>query len=125
VTLAVLLATGTPGCASDAKQAGHPSFSAGARRGRQVVAEKGCATCHTVDGSRSTGPTWKGLAGSKVKLEGGTTRVADEAYLRKAITEPKSETVAGFANTMPSYSGLTDAEVDDLIAYLQALSGQG
>lgn len=75
-----------------------------------------------MDGSRSVGPTWKGLAGSEVKLDGGTKRLADEVYLRKAITEPKGETVAGFANTMPSYPGLTDAEVADLIVYLQALS---
>ena len=100
-------------------------LSAAAAHGEQLVGDKGCATCHTTDGGRSTGPTWKGLAGSKVKLEGGRDQVADSAYLHRSITEPKADTVAGFANIMPSYSGLTPAQVDDIVAYIQALSTNG
>lgn len=97
-------------------------LSAAAERGRQVASENGCGTCHTVDGSRSTGPSWKGLAGSKVALDGDDQITADEAYLRRAIVEPKSEVVEGYANLMPRYPDLTSQQVDDLVEYLRALA---
>lgn len=81
----------------------------------------GCYSCHTADGSRSEGPSWKDLAGSEVTLADGTTVVADEAYLRRAMLEPGAEVVAGFQPSMPTVE-LTDAQVDRLVAYIQSLS---
>ena len=37
---------------------------------------------------KGTGPTWKGLYGSEVKLVDGTTVTADETYLKESITDP-------------------------------------
>ncbi len=91
-----------------------------AATGQQTVRDLGCTTCHMVDGSDGVGPTWKGLAGSKVHLEGGTTVTADEAYLREAITDPSKQVVDGFRAVMPERK-LTDAQVDSIIAYLQAI----
>lgn len=49
--------------------------------------------------------------------------MADEAYLRRSIIAPRAEVKAGWANIMPVYEGeITDAELDDLIAYLQDLA---
>ena len=37
-----------------------------------LAVELGCASCHSVDGTRREGPTWQGLAGSDVTLDDGT-----------------------------------------------------
>jgi hypothetical protein len=42
-----------------------------------------------------TGPSWKGLAGSQVKLGDGRTVAADDAYLTRHIIEPDALTVKG------------------------------
>src|SRR5579883_1602045 len=36
-------------------------------QGKTLYAADGCSACHSLDGSRGAGPTWKGLAGSQVK----------------------------------------------------------
>jgi len=94
-------------------------------RGMQLAIDKGCAACHTVDGTPGTGPTWKGLAGSTRPLESGETVVADKAYLFSSIVDPEAQIVQGFAPVMPSdYADtLTETEIDDLVAYIQSLAG--
>jgi uncharacterized cupredoxin-like copper-binding protein/mono/diheme cytochrome c family protein len=80
-----------------------------------------CLGCHSIDGSPSVGPTWKGLYGSQVELESGKTVTADEAYLYQSIKEPAAETVKGFpAGAMPAFP-LTDQQIADLIAYIESL----
>jgi len=58
--------------------------------------EYACAGCHSLDGSRKSGPTFAGLAGSTVTLEDGKRVRATAAYLRRAIVEPDAETVKGY-----------------------------
>jgi cytochrome c oxidase subunit 2 len=112
-------------CGSDGGGGADVQLSAAGERGKTVAREQGCISCHTADGGRSTGPTWQGLAGSTVTLEDGTEVVADDAYLREAILQSRGQVVEGYANVMPVYEGeLSDAELDDLIAYIEDLSPQ-
>jgi len=98
-------------------------LSAAGEQGKTVAKEQGCVNCHTPDGKKAIGPTWKGLAGSKVTLDDGTEVVADDAYLRNSILQPKAQVVDGYSSGMPIYDGeLTDAELDALIAYLHDLA---
>ncbi|MCU1498171.1 MAG: hypothetical protein JWM47_2124 [Acidimicrobiales bacterium] len=113
----LLAACGGDGDTSSAPQ---PKTAAG-QRGMALRKDKGCQSCHSVDGKRMTGPTWKGLAGSEVELSGGRTVTADDAHLARAITDPRAEVVDGFANIMPE-NDLTKAEVADVIAYIHELS---
>lgn len=105
---------------SDDAAPSRPLTAAG-ESGRQVAEDKGCLSCHTTDGASSTGPTWAGLAGSTVSLDDGQEVTANDAYLRRAILDPRSEVVEGYANIMPTVTTLTDADVDDLLAYLHDL----
>jgi cytochrome c oxidase subunit 2 len=90
--------------------------------GAELFARFGCATCHV--NSRGLAPTLSGLFGSSVLLSDGTTVVADEAYIRESLLEPNRRIVAGFNPIMPSFhTSLTDAQVDALIAYIQAMKG--
>lgn len=70
------------------------------KRGAKLARRSGCATCHSLDGSRRPGPTWKGLYGKKRALANGQEVVADEAYLRRAILNPDAEIAQGFPKGM-------------------------
>lgn len=93
----------------------------GPESGKALVAQNGCLACHSTDGSALTGPTWRGLFGSTVDLADGSTVTADEAYLAESVLDPGAKVVAGFApGIMPKFS-LTDAEVKDIVAYLETI----
>jgi cytochrome c oxidase subunit 2 len=52
-------------------------------------------------------------------------RLADEAYIRDCILNPRSFTVAGYPPIMPDFSGqLSEDEVLKLIAYIKSLGRQ-
>ena len=72
----------------------------------EVYRQYACASCHSLDGSEGTGPTFKGLAGSTVELAGGKEVTADAAYLEKAITDPDADVTEGFN------AGLMKASID-------------
>ena len=96
-----------------------------ADRGEELRTSKGCVNCHTTDGSRSTGPTWKGLYGSEVRLSDGATVVADDAFLSESMRQPSAKTVAGFREglmeTVIKPGALNDDEVEALVAYIKTL----
>lgn len=96
-----------------------------AGRGMQLANDAGCLACHSVDGTPNTGPTWKGLAGSSRPLESGESLVADAAYLFNSIVDPGSQIVAGYSAVMPTdyVDQLTEAEINDLVSYIQSLAG--
>lgn len=91
--------------------------------GQQLIIDLGCAACHSADGSKLVGPSFKGLYGAQVSLENGTTVTADDAYLRKSIFEPNADLVKGYpAGVMPSFKGMIpDDHVSDIISYLKTL----
>lgn len=95
-----------------------------AARGMQLANDTGCLACHSVDGATGTGPTWKGVAGSSRPLESGESVTADAAYLFNSIVDPGSQVLAGYTDVMPSdyVDQLTEAEINDLVAYIQSLA---
>ena len=66
-----------------------------ATQGKALYTSLGCVGCHSLDGSKGTGPTFKGLAGSQVQLTNGQSVVADPAYLEKSIENADAEDVPG------------------------------
>lgn len=91
-----------------------------ARDGRQLYMNRGCAGCHGGDGSGGIGPAVAGLHQTERELTDGSTVVADEAYIRRSITDPDAEIVTGYSIRMPA-NQLADADVDALVAYLLEL----
>lgn len=92
-------------------------------QGQTLAQSKGCVACHSVDGSASVGPTWKGLYGKTETLKDGSTALVDEAYLQAFIREPSARGVKGYPPIMPKIP-LSDAELAALVAYIQSLNGQ-
>jgi len=82
-----------------------------------------CSSCHSIDGSAGTGPTFKGLFGHEQKLRDGSKVVADENYIRESILEPQAKVVAGYDPVMPTFKGqLDDREIMAVIDYLKSLA---
>lgn len=91
-------------------------------KGQKLAAQSGCLTCHSIDGSKKIGPTWKGLYGSKVTFTDGSTAQADEQYIKEYILTPNTKVVSGYQPVMPSFKGqLSDDDVTALIAYIKTL----
>lgn len=91
--------------------------------GEALYKSRRCVTCHSIDGSPNVGPTFQGLFGSQVPLEGGGQAHADENYIRESILEPQAKVAAGYQPVMPTFQGiLKDRDVDALIAYMKTLS---
>lgn len=67
-----------------------------AAKGKQLYVSLGCNACHTLDGARSAGPTFKNLAGKQEKLDNGQSVKADDEYLVESITDPDKLIAAGY-----------------------------
>ncbi len=93
--------------------------------GKQLSQSKGCTACHSTDGSRLIGPSFKGIYGHKatVVTEGQTREIeVDDEYIRRSILEPAADIVQGFQPLMPSQKGLVnDAEIKALTAFIKSL----
>ena len=99
-----------------------PSELTPAEWGEQLVKENACTSCHSVDGSQLTGPTWQGKFGSQEPLADGTSVTVDENYLRESILEPGAQIVEGYDNVMPPYQGvLSDEQINAIIEYIKTL----
>lgn len=84
-----------------------------AAAGQGFATSKGCTGCHSVDGSDSTGPTWRGLSAS-----------VDEEYIRTAIVNPNAVIADGYVEgIMPAdyQDTLSAEEIDALIAFILSL----
>lgn len=100
-------------------------MSGGAGGGGKSLAEAGadlynqyaCSTCHDT----GRGPTFVGVYGSTVKLNGGQTVLADDAYIRESILNPSAKIVAGYTPLMPTFQGqLNEEQILQLIAYIKS-----
>ncbi len=94
--------------------------------GKKVIEANGCLACHSTDGSKLIGPSFKGVYGTEqsVVTDGKTRKVkADDEYIHRSILEPDADVVEGFRKgQMVSYKGqLTDEDIKQIIEYLKTL----
>lgn len=99
-------------------------------RGQQLASSIGCTACHSTDGTKLVGPTWKGLYGHEVEVmlpDGTETKVVtDDEYLRESILDPNAKIAKGFQpNIMPIYQGqLSEDDIKAIIEYIKSLSSE-
>lgn len=101
------------------------------QRGAKIYAKKTCITCHTIDGTSGTGPSWKGVWGKDEKLDEGSSkpdRVVDEQYVTDSILDPSKDVVLrpdgrsyGRPSAMPARLITDQKDIDAVIAYLKTL----
>ncbi len=88
--------------------------------GRMLYASRGCQTCHSLDGTRRDGPSFKGIFGHAVTLSGGGSATVDENYIRESILQPQAKVVAGFEPVMPTFQGLLrEREIQALVEFIK------
>jgi cytochrome c oxidase subunit II len=91
----------------------------------EALALKLCNSCHSTDGTKGVGPTWKGLAGSQVTLADGSKVVANDAYLTTAIEDPDKQIVQGYQAGVMSATikpgSIAAPDVAALVAYIDSL----
>lgn len=104
------------------------------QRGADLHKQRGCAQCHSLDGTSNIGPTFKNLWDRTVE---GTTTFRDgatlksllnqnytaEDYVRESIYKPDTHYVAGYNPAMPSYQGqVKETDIPAIIAFFKSLS---
>ena len=97
------------------------AFSADASKGEQLYQQKICASCHTIGGGRLVGPDLKGVTAKR-----------ERSWLVRWIMEPDkmlaegdslAKQIAQEYNNIPMPpSGATKAQVEDILAYIEAKS---
>lgn len=104
----------------DGAVAGAPTGAGG--KGLELFNAKGCMACHSLDGSKRVGPSFKGLFGKDEPLADGTTAKVDDAYLKESILDPNARIVQGFPPAMPPFRGqLSDEELTALVEFVKAV----
>jgi cytochrome c oxidase subunit II len=94
--------------------------------GYLLLRNTGCIACHSLDGTKLVGPSFKGLYGKERLVISGKTQVkviADDAYIRNSILDPEAQIVSGFnKGLMKSYKDiLKDEDIKTIIDYLKTL----
>jgi cytochrome c oxidase subunit II len=92
--------------------------------GEKLFAQLACNTCHLPDGT-GRAPSLNGVYLGKILLADGSTVIADDAYIRESILQPKAKIVAGYQPVMPTFQGLVSEEqILNLTAYIKSLQSQ-
>lgn len=94
--------------------------------GLTILKQNACITCHSLDGSKIVGPSFKGVFGKQeVVITDGQERTItiDEEYLKRSIYEPNADLVKGYnPGLMISYKELlSEEDVQKVIEYIKTL----
>jgi cytochrome c oxidase subunit 2 len=94
--------------------------------GKRIMKNIGCFACHSVDGSKLVGPSFKGIYGTKVTVTtGGNDReiTVDDEYIKRSVYDPNADVVKGFnKGLMQPYKGqLSENDIKQITEYLKSL----
>jgi cytochrome c oxidase subunit II len=94
--------------------------------GLAVIKRNGCTACHSFDGSRIVGPSFKGIYGHKATvLVGGNEQQVEvnDDYILESVYNPNAKIVKGFQpNLMQPYKDIiSKEEVNQLAEYIKSL----
>src|SRR5665647_1530016 len=95
--------------------------------GLAIIKANACLTCHSMDGSKIIGPSFKGLFGRKTVIvtDSGEKEIETTAdYIKKSIIDPNVDIVKGFnKGLMQSYKEkITSEDLDKIVDYFKTAS---
>ncbi len=91
--------------------------------GEILYTRHGCKACHSLDGSKLVGPSFKDLYGNTFETKEGTPIVTDAAYVKESILTPLASVIAGYEPVMPPYEGkISDKEIEAITEWLKTMS---
>lgn len=91
-----------------------PPLALGQKKYTQI-----CRSCHSLDGTKLVGPSFKGIWGRTETLADGRSITVDENYIRKSIQTPGADLVSGYPDQMPPMGYLKDRDIEGIIAFLK------
>ncbi|MCX6230099.1 MAG: cytochrome c oxidase subunit II [Bacteroidetes bacterium] len=94
--------------------------------GFKILEKNGCFSCHSTDGRKIIGPSFKGIYGSShdVMTDGVSRKITvDSLYIQTSILDPNKDVVVGFPQgVMKSYKGIIrDKDIPKVIEYFKNL----
>jgi len=94
--------------------------------GYKTLEKNGCLACHSIEGSKLVGPSFKGLYGKSIEVTtNGVSRnvKVDKAYIEKSVYEPDADVAKGFTpGVMKSYKGIINQkDIEHIDQYLKEL----
>ncbi len=91
--------------------------------GELLYNRKGCAACHSIDGSKRVGPSFLDMFGNTFPTHEGVDVVVDVAYVRESILTPNVSVIVGYEPVMTPYEGtITDREIEAITEWFKTLS---
>lgn len=94
--------------------------------GLTILKQNACISCHSLDGSKLIGPSFRGIYGRvETVVEEGTDSeiTVDDDYIKSSINEPNLQVVKDYTpGLMISYKEqLSDEDIDQIIEYFKTL----
>jgi len=94
--------------------------------GYLIIKKNNCIACHSLDGPRLVGPSFKGLYGSvRTVFTNGVKRQckADDDYIKESIYFPNNDVEDGFPKgVMQSYKNvISEKDINDIINFLKTV----
>jgi cytochrome c oxidase subunit II len=98
-----------------------------AEAGYDILRINGCIGCHSTDGTKLVGNSFKGIYGTSRKvITDGKERdiIVDDEYIHRSIYEPNADVVSGYPpGLMPAYAGqISEEDIEKIILYLKTLN---
>lgn len=96
-----------------------------AEAGLKLLQVNGCVACHSLDGTRLVGPTFKGLWNSTKNVTTGVVSrqvTADAEYIKESIYNPSKDVVDTYPKVMISYKeSINEEQLKQINAYLKSI----
>jgi cytochrome c oxidase subunit II len=94
--------------------------------GLTLMKQNACITCHSLDGSKIIGPSFKGIYGHEIDvITNGQERkvIVDDEYIKSSIYDPNADVVKGYnQGMMISYKQtLNEEDVAKIVEYIKSL----
>lgn len=94
--------------------------------GKRLIESSGCIACHSSDGTKLVGPSFKGIYGhTQAVVTNGQNReiTVDSAYITKSIYEPDADVVEGYRKgQMVTYKNqLSEEDIKMIIEYFKSI----
>lgn len=92
--------------------------------GLTLMKKNACLSCHTQDGTRLVGPSFKGLLGKTetIIIEGNDQEnTVDGDYIRNKIKNPTNSLVKSYQSGLMPILALSDEEIDQIVEYISGI----
>ncbi|NVN95408.1 MAG: cytochrome c oxidase subunit II [Bacteroidetes bacterium] len=96
------------------------------KEGYKILEANGCFSCHSVDGKKIVGPSFKSLYNTSIEVNTDGVKhkiTADDLYIKNSIYEPNKDIVDGYQQgIMKSYKGIVkEKDLPKIYEYLNSI----